>query len=68
MKNNEKVYGHLKDGTPLTDAIANGLVEDAFETLKNGKGRVLKSPGKHIRIKTSAAALPEELQHAAFFR
>jgi hypothetical protein len=63
-----KIYGHMKDGTPLTDASAETVVSEAFDRLEAGNGRVLKSPNKKTRIKTSVTKLPAELQQAAQYK
>jgi hypothetical protein len=69
MKKSEaKQYGHLKDGTLLTDASAKEIVSAAFDALETGNGRVIKSPNKKNRIKTSVTKLPKELQQAAQYR
>jgi hypothetical protein len=68
MENPDKTYGVLKDGTVLTDESAKQLVDNAFDTLKNGDGRLIKSPGDQIRIRTSVVELPIELQQAALYR
>jgi hypothetical protein len=71
METDNKTYGFLKDSTPLTDAVAVELVEDAFAKLDEGKGRLIKSPhttGNQLRVKVSVAELPEELQQAALYK
>jgi hypothetical protein len=63
-----ETYGHIKDGTLLTDSSAKEIVSAAFDVLKAGNGRVIKSPGKKTFIKTSVTKLPEELQQAAQYK
>jgi hypothetical protein len=64
----DKTYGVLKDGTALTDESAKRLVDDAFDTLAGGGGKLIKSPANQIRIKTSVSELPLELQKAVLYR
>jgi hypothetical protein len=63
-----KTYGHLKDGTLLTDASAKEIVDMAFDVLKSGNGRIIKSPSHKKLIKTSVTKLPVELQQAAQYK
>jgi hypothetical protein len=68
MEKSDKAYGILRDGTTLTDEAAGQLVDSAFDALENGEGRLLKSPARQMRIKTSVTELPPELQEAALYR
>jgi hypothetical protein len=69
MKKSEaKQYGHVKDGTLLTDASAKEIVNAVFDAPEAGNGRVIRSPDQKNRIKTSVTKLPKELQQAAQYR
>jgi hypothetical protein len=68
MGKSDKTYGILKDGTALTDESAKRLVDNAFDTLANGGGKLIKSPTSQIRIKTSVTELPPELQEAVLYK
>jgi hypothetical protein len=68
MEEHTEPYGILKDGTILTEEAAGELVASAFAELEAGQGKLLKSPRKPIRIKTSVRQLPDELQEAALYK